>query len=450
MSSPSANGRGRDASDPYDESARFLLICPTHRDLRELERIGIPRVRVLTHEYASDTLERLAGAVAAPAPTISDPVAEVETIVSRFGGQRLAGVISADDYPGSTLASIVARRLGLAGPSPAVNLLLQHKLQARRVQLRLTPDATPAFAAVPPDGTPPLPFPFFVKPVKSFFSIGAQVVRSMPELEAWRSQWSEREAFFQPFEQLLETFGEVPLEPERLLAEGLLYGRQVTLEGYARGGEMGILGIVDSVFVPGTLAFERFDYPSTLPHAVQARMAEIAQRLLGGLGFEDSLFNIEFVWDPKTGRIGIVEVNPRIASQFADLYEKVDGFNSYEVLLDLATGRRPTLRRRQGRHAFAASCVLRTFEDAHVANAPDRAALDRVAARWPDARVEVLVETGQRLSDEMQDGTSYRFGVINLGGPDLSAVQAALAECETLLGFDLRPLQRPPQLSLRG
>ena len=49
---------------------------------------------------------------------------------------------------------------------------------------------------------------------------------------------------------------------------------QVTVEGYAFGGEVDILGVVDSIFFPGTLAFSRFDYPSALPEGVQERMAE--------------------------------------------------------------------------------------------------------------------------------------------------------------------------------
>ena len=92
---------------------------------------------------------------------------------------------------------------------------------------------------------------------------------------------------------------------------------------------------------PGTLAFARFDYPSALPQSVQARMAEIATTVMEGLGFDNGLFNIEMMYDRETGRVAIIEINPRMASQFADLYEKVDGTNSYEVLLAVGQGRAP-------------------------------------------------------------------------------------------------------------
>ena len=101
------------------------------------------------------------------------------------------------------------------------------------------------------------------------------------------------------------------------------------------GGEVHILGVVNSIFFPDTLAFSRFDYPSALPEGVQERMADIAKRLMSGLGFDNGMFNVEMMYDAREDRIAIIEINPRMASQFADLYEKVDGTNAYEVLLDL-------------------------------------------------------------------------------------------------------------------
>ena len=68
-----------------------------------------------------------------------------------------------------------------------------------------------------------------------------------------------------------------------------------------------------------------------------------------GLGFDNGIFNIEMMYDAEADRISIIEINPRMASQFADLYEKVDGTNSFSVLLDIAQGRTPRFTRRQGR-----------------------------------------------------------------------------------------------------
>ncbi len=170
-----------------------------------------------------------------------------------------------------------------------------------------------------------------MKPVKSFFSIGVETVASPAALADIRARFARLDQFFLPLERLLQRFAGEEIGTKRLIAEELLKGEQVTVEGYAFQGEVTILGVVDSIMFPGTRTFARFDYPSALPESVQARMAEIATRLMAGIGFDNGMFNIEMMYDAATDRIGIIEINPRMASQFADLYEKVDGTNSYCV-----------------------------------------------------------------------------------------------------------------------
>ena len=279
-----------------------------------------------------------------------------------------------------------------------------------------------------------------VKPVKSFFSIGAARVSSWDELAPIQKRWAELGAFFRPFERLLEIHAGLRLGRGYLLAEGFLSGAQCTLEGYAYGGEIHVLGVIDSIMFPGTAVFSRFEYPSSLPQSAQHSMAEIARNVMLGLGYCDGLFNIEFMYDACSEQVSIIEINPRMSSQFADLFEKVDGFNSYALLLDLATGCRPQPTWRRGRYAMAASCVLRTFEDQHVRALPSERELDRIAFEHPDIRIEVLGALNQRLSGEMQDGQSFRYGVINLGGRDRQDILATLRDCLQHLTFRLEPV----------
>jgi hypothetical protein len=225
-----------------------------------------------------------------------------------------------------------------------------------------------------------------------------------------------------------------------LIAEGLLHGEQVTVEGCVHDGAASIFGVVDSIMFPGTLAFSRFDYPSHLPESVQQRMGEIAAKTMLGLGFDHGLFNIEMMYDPAADLISIIEINPRMASQFADLYEKVDGTNSFAVLLDIAQGNTPRFTRRQGECGFAASCVLRSFEDYRVVAVPNEEAVARLAQLFPGIRVELHATPGRKLSDEFQDGKSYRYGVLNLGGRDRADVLEQFAACRQRLGIELVPL----------
>jgi len=424
-------------------SRTILVICATHRDHRELPLLAPPGIDFLFHDYASTSLEDLINARGAGDSPVADPLAEIERILDLAKGREIAGVISSDDYPGSALAAAVAKRLGLPAPDPEVVLICQHKYFSRVAQEKHTPDAVPPFALIDvANGTclpPPLAFPIFIKPVKSFFSIGAERISSQTELSARLLRWKELDGFFLPLDRMLQRYAGTSIGTHRLIAEGLLEGEQVTVEGYAFGGKAHIMGVVDSIMFPGTLAFARFDYPSALPQSVQARMAEIATTLMEGLSFDNGLFNIEMMYEGETDCIAIIEINPRMASQFADLYEKVDGTNSYQVLLDIAQGREPQFRRKSGRYAFAASCVLRSFEDQVVAALPTEADLELLAGFYPDIRIELHGELGKKLSNELHDGSSYRYGIINLGGRDRADVLAQFESCRQRMGVILLP-----------
>lgn len=425
------------------QTRTVLVVCATFRDHRELARLDRPGTRYLFHDYASTSLEELIGGRAEGHAGAADPIAEVERVLAEIEGAEIAAVVSTDDYPGSALATVLAQALHLPGPEPGVNLICQHKYLSRVAQSQIVPEAVPPFWSIDVAEQAPLPeglhLPAFVKPMKSFLSIGAQRIDNAAELAALKRRWVELDDFFLPLERLLIAHAGAEIGTIRLIAEGLLEGKQVTVEGYVYGGEVSILGVVDSIMFPGTLAFSRFEYPSALPERVQERMADIARRLMSGLGFDNGLFNIEMMYDASEDRIGIIEINPRMASQFADLYEKVDGTNTYEVLLDLGAGVAPTPKRRQGRYGFAASCVLRTFEDHFVAGLPSEAELGRLALLDPDVRVELHATVGRKLSDELQDGASYRYGIVDLGGRDRAEVLARFASCREKLGIALVP-----------
>lgn len=437
------------ASGPAEAAQRtVLVVSATHRDHRELKRLNPPGIDFLFHDYASTSLEELISGIEREGAQAADPDEEVDRVLKGLGGAKVSAVISSDDYPGAALAAIIAQRLGLPGPDPRVVLIAQHKYLSRAAQAKLAPDAVPPFMLIDTAAGAPLPddasFPLFIKPVKSFFSVGAGRVASRAELAALLPRWRALDQFFLPLERMLERYAGKTIGSKRLIAEGVLKGVQVTVEGYAFGGKASVMGIVDSIMFPGTIAFSRFDYPSRLPKDVQAHMTDIAVTLMEGLGFDNGLFNIEMMYDADTGRIFIIEINPRMASQFADLYEKVDGISSYQVLLDIGEGRAPRFKRREGHYPFAASYVLRAFEDHLVARLPDADDRERLAILYPDLRVELHARAGQRLSDELQDGHSFRYGIVNLGGRDLIDVLGKFDAVHRALGLELVPVERRP------
>ena len=66
----------------------------------------------------------------------------------------------------------------------------------------------------------------------------------------------------------------------------------------------------------------RFEYPSRLDDDCRAVAGRRAPRGGGAIGFSHGLFNVELFYQPQSGRITIIEINPRMAGQFSDLYER--------------------------------------------------------------------------------------------------------------------------------
>ncbi len=120
--------------------------------------------------------------------------------------------------------------------------------------------------------------------------------------------------------------------------------------------------------------------------------------------------------------------------QFADLMEKVNGVNTYEIALSIAAGRRPAIRRRarERRHGAATSFALRLLKDQVVTRVPDEGEITAFRERFPGARLKVLCREGYRLPEELQDGNSYRYAVLNVGGRYRAD---ALARCREMLGY---------------
>ena len=226
----------------------------------------------------------------------------------------------------------------------------------------------------------------------------------------------------------MSRYCDLPHRGGYLLAEELMSG--------VLGRAVQVIGITDSITYPGSTSFQRFDYPSRLDASIQQRMSQIAARFVESIGFDSGLFNIEMFYEPTTDRIRIIEVNPRMCPQFADLMEKVNGVNTYAIALDCASGRRPEIRSPSARYAVASSFIFRLFSDQRVRRVPAEDELQRFAEAFPDARLKVLCRQGALLSDELQDGASYRFAVVNLGGQSHAELFESLDRATAMLPFE--------------
>ena len=411
----------------------IVLICPTVRDHREIDKIG--RDEKYRHNYifyGKNPRENLSA---------FDPHGFINKFQDDFNDISIDGIIGTHDYPGSIIASILSRKLKIPGPPVLSNLICQHKYYSRIYQKKAVPDAVPEFFLIDPsdnnfDGPPY--YPVFIKPVKSFFSIFAARIDDKQQYSEFMGSYRKhKDKFSKPLNILLKKYSDLKINADYLIAEKLMSGQQVTLEGYVYNRKIEIMGITDSIMYPGTISFKRFEYPSSLPTGIQERMAGIARSFIFSTGFDNGIFNIEFFYNPEKDSVKIIEANPRMASQFADLMEKVEGINTYKIQVDLCLGNKPAPYKNPGKFKYATSFVLRSFEDKKIVRLPGKDDATKVLDLFPEARVEIYGKEGALLSEELQDMQSYRYGIINLGGNSRQELGNKLEQCTSLLNFDL-------------
>jgi hypothetical protein len=384
-----------------------------------------------------------------------DALAFVERVVAHHARKRPHAVVTSDEQFGPFIASLVAQRLGLPHTPLGAILNIQHKYYARQAFERLAPEANARFGLIrrgfrTPDEVP-LPYPFYVKPAKAAFSVLARRVESFEDLyRHTRFGFLEGaiiDRLVKPFADVMRVHSTLAEDPFSMVCEEVLRGAQVTANGYAREGRVTMLGTVDSIMYPGTDQFQRFQYPSSLAPAQLAQVDALAVRLLEGIGFRHGMFNIEMRIDPVTGTARVIEINPRAAGQFYDLFERVDGYSLFDALLDLECGREPVVRRRAGRERVAASFVLRDLEGAGLSRWPSRQEVARLQARHPDAHVMVYRKRGADLAREMKWLGSYRYAVFNVGADSAEAMFARFRRVCAEIDFHPRghPLSAAPR-----
>ena len=115
---------------PYAEALlkKILVLCPTRREYRDLAGLAHALgCEIVFDELCGDYFDRfLCKHPPLDLPPI-DILGIIEATVHRYRNAGLSGVTSGVGYPGMSVASIIAGKLGLPGPSPASVLCCEHK-----------------------------------------------------------------------------------------------------------------------------------------------------------------------------------------------------------------------------------------------------------------------------------------------------------------------------------
>ena len=355
-----------------------------------------------------------------------------------------AGVVSHHEQFGALAAALVAEAAGLPGTPVAAILACQHKLHARQVLQQVCPEASLPFAPLDaryggpvPDG---LAYPRYVKPVKAAFSVLARRVDSQAELHR-HTRFGRRELWVirrlvEPFERVVRQRLPQAGSAHRLMLEAPVQAPQFNLDGWVHQGRAHALGVVDAVMYPGTQAFMRWEHPSRLAAQVQARALGVAQRFLAAVGFDHGMFNIEFFYDVATDRLTVIEVNPRLASQFSDMYLRVHGLDPHAMSLALALGQDPAALPRQAPVAgAAASLVYRALTPGSTPPMPSAAQRAALAQRFPDALLFQYPKSGHALARDFKWLGSHRYGIVHLHGRDEADLKRRAEAASAMLGW---------------
>ncbi|TAG77373.1 MAG: ATP-grasp domain-containing protein [Betaproteobacteria bacterium] len=364
---------------------------------------------------------------------------DMERFVDRLAKQvkrrGWTAVTSNHEQFGALAAALLAEKMGWPGTPVDAILSCQHKLYARQILDRVSPEINIAARELPCEYGAPIPdglaYPAFAKPVKAAFSVLARTVANRDELHAhtrfgaWEL-WVIRH-LVEPFDRVMRT--RLPNAPtaHRMMLEDVFAGQQYNLDGYMLNGELHVIGCVDSIMYPGTQAFMRFDYPSRLAPSVIAQFKRGIGPFLKEINFTHGLFNVEFFVGEDDQRLKVIEFNPRMASQFSDLYRRVDGIDLHEYAFALAHGIDPaTLPRSEPTAGAASSFVYRSFDAALGDPSKPNAAIAMPSAEqqaqlhkeFPDALLFTFPKDKSQIARDFKWLGSYRYGILHLGGRD--------------------------------
>jgi hypothetical protein len=188
----------------------------------------------------------------------------------------------------------------------------------------------------------------------------------------------------------------------------------------------------------------RWDVPSRLPQSAQAQALDVARRFLAAIGYRHGFFNLEFFHDALTGRLSVIECNPRLASQFVDLHRRVQGIDAHAMAAALAFGADPrSVPRAEPTAGAAASLVYRIEPGQAVPARPNRVQRQSLDRHYPDALLFEFPKSGHSLQRDFKWTLSHRYGIVHLGGRDRADLRERAEHASALLGWPAPYRDRP-------
>ncbi|MFW5908190.1 MAG: ATP-grasp domain-containing protein, partial [Desulfosalsimonas sp.] len=354
-----------------------------------------------------------------------------------------AGIVGTHDSS-AVFASIICQETGRRFAPVEAVINCQNKYLCRRTQRCVIPEHTPSYAIAldylrnPSRLTPP----FFIKPVRSNISFGTHKIKKPGELEHYIARKSIDIARFNQY-----YLDALAINPEyynalnvatcnTFLCEDLIHGTQVTVDGYIYEGKTHFLGMTRAVYHPETNSFIYHEFPYAFEPKLTEKIKTALQKLIPALGIDNNFFNVELRADEQAGTFKIIEVNCRIAFQFAKTIESVTGVDPLRMLCDMAVGKRPG-KTNTGRKNYAAcyNFELHLFHDARILETPTQSAYAEIRMKYPEVHIRNLIHENAKLSDFKHNPESFRYGVVDVPGDSHDEIMEKYNKVISMLGY---------------
>lgn len=359
------------------------------------------------------------------------------------------GIVGTHDSS-SLFAAILAEETGKRFASVKGVINSQNKYICRRIQRDITPEAAPKFCLALDYLRDPsrLETPFFIKPVRSNISFGTHIIESPEALEYYIGHESLDISLFNQY--YLNALAYSPRYYDAVniatcnsfLCEDLISGVQVTIDGYVYEKTVFFLGVTRAIFHPRSNSFSHHEFPHHLPPALTDQIKDVLERLMPGLGLDNSFFNVELRVDEETGTFKIIEVNSRIAFQFAKTIEAVTGFDPLRMICDMAVGKKPEAMPLESVRQFpyCYNFELHAFADAKILETPIMTAYEQIRMAYPEVSVRNLVYENANLSDFKHNPQSYRYCLLDIPGENREDILAKYDHVVSMLGYKFGPV----------
>ena len=359
-----------------------------------------------------------------PDKTLS-PIELVQKTIRRFHADniKIDGVVGTTDEA-SIFASYTADLLKLPGTKPHSIYAAQNKAAFSNIVAKITPHLIADFQIITKEQPiVQIPFPVYIKPVKGVMSKYAFKISSQEELNTALDgiTFHERDNI-NWYNEFFQKEGTTDIKSsDSFIAQKLIKGRQLTVDGYVSRKKVYIIGFTESILNETKTSFVRFDHPAMIDNRIETEILSFLEKYTATTHYDNAGFNLEF-FITETGEIQIIEFNTRISGQFSPLFACRYTESSLRMIFDLAVGHDSILKINDHPQA-ASSFPLRVYEDKKVVKVPTATEIAEIKKLHPEiVEITIKLKSGTNLSDYRQDSYSYRYGIIDIKGDSIDKI----------------------------